>query len=65
MNHRVSLLTWVVFGRIGDDVMDVMMVLPPADGYAAEQIGNEDANVGIDTVRMRDAQMACVVSREC
>lgn len=38
----------VVLGRVGDDVVDVVVVFPPADGEAADEVCDEDANARVD-----------------
>jgi len=54
----------VVFGRVGDDVVDVVVSFPPADGEAAEEVGNEDTNAGVDVEVMGDTHMAGVMGGE-
>ena len=54
----------VVLRGVGDDVVDVVVVLPPAEGQAAEEVGNEDADHGVDLKGVRDAHVPGIMSRE-
>ncbi len=54
----------VVFGRVGHNVMDVVVPLPPAYGKAAEEIGNDDTNDRVQLEVVRDAIVAGVVCNE-
>ena len=40
------------------------MMLPPANGHAAENVGNGDADQGINSIGMSDRQMTGIVGRE-
>ena len=53
---------WVVFRRVGDNVVDVMVALPPAYGETTQKVGNEDAYASIDVKIVRDAHVAGVMS---
>ena len=54
----------VVMGIIGDEVMDVVTALPPADGKAAAEVSDEDANEGIGGEILGNATMTGVVGGE-
>ena len=54
----------VVFGGVGDDVVDVVVAFPPADAEAADEVGDEDADAGVDVEVVRDAHVAGVVGGE-
>lgn len=62
---HISPLTWIVFRRVRNQVVNVVMVLPPADGNATEKVGDENADVRVLAVGMRDGQVTGVVRREC
>ena len=49
---------------IGNQVVDVVAALPPADGQAAAEIGDEHANQGVHHEIMRDGEVAGVVCGE-
>lgn len=55
---------WVVFGRVGDDVVDVVVVFPPADGEAADEVGDEDADARVDLEVVCYPHVAGVVDDE-
>lgn len=55
---------WVVFGGVGDDVVDVVVAFPPAKGEATEEVGDEDADDGVEREGVRDAHVAGVVGGE-
>lgn len=57
---NVGVVLWV----IGDEVVHVVIVAPPADAQSADPIGNEDADGAINGVRARDARVPSVVRRE-
>ena len=54
----------VVFGGVGDDVVDVVAAFPPAEGEAAEKVGDYDADDGVKCKGVRDAHVAGVVGGE-
>ena len=54
----------VVFGGVGDDVMDVVVALPPAEAEAAEEVGDDDPDDGVQGERVRDSHVARVVRGE-
>lgn len=54
----------IVLGRVGDDVVHVVAALPPAEAEAAEEIGDDDADDGVDGVVVCDAHVSGVVRRE-
>ena len=54
----------VMFGRIGHDVMYIVVPLPPADGQAANEVGDENAKNGVGLEVVRYAHVAGVVDCE-
>lgn len=54
----------VVFGRIGYEVMHVVISLPPARAQAAEIIGDEHGENRIGVEVVRDADVRGIVDRE-
>jgi len=54
----------VVFGMVGDEVVDVVAAFPPANGEAAAEVGDEDADEGVGDKVMGDASVAGVVRGE-
>ena len=54
----------VMFGGVGDDVVDVVAPLPPAQTEAAEKVGDDDADDGVDGEIMGDAHMAGIMGGE-
>ena len=54
----------VVGGGVGDEVVDVVVALPPAAGEAAEEVGNHDADAGVGVEVVGDAHVAGVVDGE-
>ena len=54
----------VVFGRIRDDVVDIVTSLPPAQAETAKEIPNEDSNTGVDVEGVRDAHMTGIMCGE-
>ena len=55
-----GLAYWV----IGDQMMNVMAALPPADGQTATEVGDEDANESICDEIMGNASMPGIVGSE-
>ena len=54
----------VMFGGIGNNMVDVVVAFPPAYTKSSEEIGNEDADDGIGLKPMGYAHVACVVDCE-
>ncbi len=54
----------VVFGMVGDEVVDVVAAFPPANGEAAAEVGDEDADEGVGDKVVGDASVAGVVRSE-
>jgi len=54
----------VVFGMVGDEVVDVVAAFPPANGEAAAEVGDEDADEGVGDKVVGDASVAGVVRGE-
>lgn len=54
----------VVFGSIRDDVVDIVIVLPPAEGESSYEIGKEHPDKGIDVVVMCYSHVARIVNSE-
>lgn len=44
-----------------NEMMDIVTALPPADGEAAAEVGDEEGNEGIDDKVMGDSTMASIV----
>ena len=55
---------WVMLGRVGDDVVDVVVMLPPADGEAADEVCDEDADARVDLKVVCYPHVAGVVDDE-
>lgn len=54
----------VVFRGVGDDVVDIMVAFPPAQGEAAEEVGDDDADDCVEREGVCYAHVAGVVGRE-
>lgn len=54
----------VVFGGVGDDVMDVVVSFPPAYAEAAEEVGDEDADTGVYVEGVGYAHVTRIVGGE-
>ena len=52
----------IVFGRVGDEVVDVMRRLPPSNTQTAAEVGNEYANHGVGNESASDTSMTSIVS---
>jgi len=46
---------------VRDEMMDIVTALPPADGETTAEIGDEEANEGVDDKVMGDSTMASIV----
>ena len=53
-----------MLGVVGDEVVDVVATLPPADGETAAEVGDEHADEGVGDEVVGDASMASVVRCE-
>lgn len=51
----------VVFGHVGDEVVNVVRRFPPADAKAAAEVGNEGANERVGDEVGGDAHMGRIV----
>ena len=45
-------------------MMNIVVMLPPAHGHAAENVGNRDADQRVNAVVVRDRQVTSIVRRE-
>ena len=55
---------WIMFRRISDDVVDVMVAFPPAYTQSTNEVGDENADAGVNVEVVRDAHVARVVGGE-
>ena len=55
---------WVVFGGVCDEVVDVVAALPPADGEATAEVGDEHTDEGVGDEVVGDAAVTGVVGGE-
>ncbi|TGO37111.1 hypothetical protein BHYA_0105g00020 [Botrytis hyacinthi] len=54
----------IVFGGIRHDVVDIVIALPPAEGEAAEEIGDEYPNAAVGVERVCYTHVTGVVRGE-
>ena len=54
----------IVLGGVRDDMMDVVVLLPPADGQTTDEVGDYDTNNAVDVENVRDTYVASVVGDE-
>ena len=54
----------VVFGRVGHDVVNIVVALPPPDGQATEEVGNQDSDTCVNVEVVGYPHMASIVSGE-
>ena len=54
----------VVGGGVGDDVVHVVVALPPAAAETAEEVGDQDADAAVDVEVVGDAHVAGVMDGE-
>ena len=54
----------IVIGTVGDDVVDIVVALPPATAETTEKVGNEYADTAVDVEVVGDAHMAGIMDRE-
>lgn len=52
---------WIMFGRIRDDVMDIVVPFPPSETQAAQEISNDNSNHRIIHEIMSDAHVSCIM----
>jgi hypothetical protein len=51
----------IVFGSVGDEVMNVVGRLPPSDTQSTAEVGNKDPNNGIGNEFTSDSSMTSIV----
>jgi hypothetical protein len=54
----------IMFRRICDDVMDVVIAFPPSDGKTTKEVRNEDADTCVNMEIMGYAHVACIMGGE-
>lgn len=54
----------VMFRGVGDNVVDIVVALPPAKAEAAEKVGDDDSNNGVEGEGVCYSHMAGVVGGE-
>ena len=54
----------VVFRRIGDNVVDVVISLPPAETQSSKIVGYEDTKNAVGVEVVSNAHMACIMGSE-
>lgn len=52
----------VVFRRVCDDVMNIVIPFPPSQTQTSQVISNHHANHTVDMELMRDAHVSCIMS---
>ena len=52
----------VVFRRVGNYVMYIVVALPPADRETTQKVGNDDADAGIEMEVVCNAHVASIMS---
>ena len=52
----------IVLGAVGDDVVHVMVALPPAQTQTTDEVGNDYTNDSVDVEMVRDTHVTRVVS---
>ncbi|RUP47415.1 hypothetical protein BC936DRAFT_145754 [Jimgerdemannia flammicorona] len=55
---------WVVLHIVGNDVVHVVTLLPPADAQATHEVAKESADQGVDLADVRDTVVSGIVRRE-
>lgn len=55
---------WIMFGRVGHDVVDVVVPFPPAKAESAEEVGDYDSDYGVVGEAVRYAHVSRIVGRE-
>lgn len=54
----------VMFGGVGDNVVDIVVALPPAEAEAAQEVGDDYSNDSVESEGVRYSHMAGVVGGE-
>lgn len=54
----------VVFGGVGDNVVDIVVALPPAEAKAAEEVGDDYSDNGVEGEGVRYSHVTGVVGGE-
>ena len=54
----------IVFGRVRDDVVNVVVALPPSETQTSEIIGDEHANDTVDVEVVSDTHMTGIMGTE-
>ena len=49
---------WIMFGGVRHDVVDVVVVFPPANGQAADEVCDDDSDGCVDLERVRYPHVA-------
>lgn len=52
------------YRHVGDEVVDVVAALPPADGQAAAEVGDEHCDESVYSEVGRDGKVSSVVCRK-
>ena len=60
--HKLDI--WVVFGRVRDDVMDIMTALPPTHRKTSTEIRGKNGNACVDKVVMCNAHVTSIMGDE-
>jgi hypothetical protein len=55
---------WIVLRRIRNNVMDIVVIFPPANGQAADKVCNGNSNQCIDEKVVGDTHVACIMYGE-
>ena len=62
--ERHVLNVWIVFSAVGYDVVDVVVSLPPANGQAAQKVGDEDPDTSVNMKIVCYAHVAGIMDGE-
>jgi len=57
---NIRIVSWAV----GDNVVNIVVALPPATAETTEEVRNEDPDAAVDVEVMGDAHMASIMNRE-
>lgn len=55
---------WIVFWRVCDDVMHIVVPLPPSQAQSSQVVCNYHTNDRVAVVAVCYAHMTCIMSRE-
>lgn len=55
---------WIMIRAVGDDVMNIVVALPPAATQAAKEIRDDDTDAAVHVKVVSDAHVTCVVNSE-